>query len=112
MISLVDEVRQWFKSSVGVKLKGTAREVAFCSHAILQSGPFIVKDTLKDPRFVDNALVTGKPHIRFTQAFLWSTSRGWPWERSVWLTVSRASFRLRSKKRSKPCHGKSWRCWS
>ena len=65
MISLVDEVRQWFKSSVGVKLKETAREVAFCSHAIRQSGPFIVKDTLKDPRFVDNTLVTGKPHIRF-----------------------------------------------
>jgi GAF domain-containing protein len=65
MISLVDEVRQWFKSRVGVEQLETARGVAFCSHAILQSGPFIVRDALMDPRFVDNALVTGRPHIRF-----------------------------------------------
>jgi GAF domain-containing protein len=64
-ISLVDEVRQWFKSSVGMAQRETAREDAFCAHAILESGPLIVKDTLKDPRFADNALVTGEPHIRF-----------------------------------------------
>jgi len=65
MISLVDEVRQWFKSKLELAQRQTPREVAFCAHAILQRGPFIVKDTLKDPRFVDNALVTGEPHIRF-----------------------------------------------
>jgi hypothetical protein len=50
MISLVDEARQWFKSKVGVKTSETAREVAFCSRAILRSDPLIVTDALKDRR--------------------------------------------------------------
>ncbi len=65
MISLVDEVRQWFKSRVGVGQQQTPREVAFCAHAILQNGPFIVQDATKDRRLADSALVTGEPHIRF-----------------------------------------------
>jgi GAF domain-containing protein len=65
MISLVDEVRQWFKSRLGVEQQQTPREVAFCAHAILKNGPFIVRDATKDRRFAGSALVTGKPHIRF-----------------------------------------------
>ena len=65
MISLVDEVRQWFKSRLGVEQQQTPREVAFCAHAILQNGPFIVRDATKDRRLADSALVTGEPHIRF-----------------------------------------------
>jgi GAF domain-containing protein len=65
MISLVDEVRQWFKSKVGLEQQQTSRNVAFCAHAILQNEPFIVRDATKDRRFADNALVTGEPHVRF-----------------------------------------------
>ena len=65
MISLVDEVRQWFKSKLGVEQQQTPREVAFCAHAILKNGPFIVVDAAKDRRFAGSALVTGEPHIRF-----------------------------------------------
>jgi GAF domain-containing protein len=65
MISLVDEVRQWFKSRLGVEQQQTPRAVAFCAHAILQNKPFIVKDATKDRRFADSALVRGEPHIRF-----------------------------------------------
>src|ERR1017187_4933977 len=65
MISLVDEVRQWFKSRLGVEQQQTPRAVAFCAHAILQNGSFIVRDAAKDQRFAGSALVTGEPHIRF-----------------------------------------------
>ncbi len=65
LVSLIDESRQWFKARVGLEAAETARSVSFCSHAILQPGIFMVQDTLDDPRFFDNPLVTGPPHIRF-----------------------------------------------
>lgn len=69
MISLVDEVRQWFKSKVGVEQRQTPREIAFCAHAILQREPLTIPDTKKDRRFSDNALVTGEPYVRFYAGF-------------------------------------------
>jgi diguanylate cyclase len=65
MVSFVDEMRQWFKATVGLEISETPREMAFCAHAIQSSGPFIVPNTLVDPRFANNPLVTGNPHIRF-----------------------------------------------
>ncbi|MHA7808972.1 MAG: PAS domain S-box protein [Marinobacter adhaerens] len=65
LVSLVDENRQWFKSCQGLAASETAREVSFCGHAILDSGILIVEDTLEDPRFAGNPLVTGAPNIRF-----------------------------------------------
>jgi GAF domain-containing protein len=69
MISLVDEVRQWFKSRAGMAQQQTSRDIAFCAHAILQHEPFVVRDAKKDRRFADNALVTGEPHVRFYAGF-------------------------------------------
>ena len=65
LISLVDEGRQWFKSCSGLEARQTGRDVAFCTHAILQPGVFVIPDALADPRFATNPLVTGEPHIRF-----------------------------------------------
>ena len=65
MITLVDEDRQWFKSCVGCPLVETRRDIAFCSHTILQPEVWVVPDALADDRFADNPLVTSKPHIRF-----------------------------------------------
>ena len=65
LVSLVDEARQWFKARVGLDVDQTHRDLAFCSHAILQDDLFIIPDASRDPRFKDNPLVTGDPSIRF-----------------------------------------------
>ena len=66
LISLIDVDRQWFKANTGLPgVTEAPRDVAFCAHAILQDGIFEVPDTTLDPRFVDNALVTGAQAVRF-----------------------------------------------
>jgi signal transduction histidine kinase len=65
LISLVDKERQWFKSSVGLAARETPRDQSFCAYTIANSKTLIVEDTLLDPRFSDNPLVSGEPGIRF-----------------------------------------------
>lgn len=65
MFTLVDEHRQWFKSKQGLDVDETPRSMAFCDHTIQQDKILIVEDAQNDPRFHDNPLVTGSPHIRF-----------------------------------------------
>jgi Protein kinase domain/GAF domain len=65
LITLVDSDYQWFKARVGVELVGVPRDLSFCGHCIVGHHPLIVEDTLADPRFADNPLVTGDPRIRF-----------------------------------------------
>lgn len=78
IISLVDSNRQWFKSCVGAPLgqTETSRDISFCGHTILQRGPLIIPDALADPRFADNPLVVGEPHVRFYAGFPLITARG------------------------------------
>jgi GAF domain-containing protein len=65
LVSFVDADRQWFKSSVGLDLTETPRDMAFCAYAILQDQVLQVPDTLLDRRFADNPVVTDPPRVRF-----------------------------------------------
>ena len=65
LLSLVDSHRQWFKSRHGLSTQETSREVSFCGHVVAQGAPLVVRDACGDPRFSDNPLVTGEPHVRF-----------------------------------------------
>ena len=65
LITLVDKDRQWFKAKSGLEVSQTSRDVAFCSHVILQDKIMSVEDATKDERFSDNPLVTGDLSIRF-----------------------------------------------
>jgi PAS domain S-box-containing protein len=64
-VTMVDRDRQWFKSRQGLDVIETPRSISFCGHTILSEAILYIPDTLADPRFVDNPLVTGPPFIRF-----------------------------------------------
>ncbi len=76
IVSLVDENRQWFKSSHGMDNRETSHALSFCAYTILQPGPLMVSDASIDPRFSDNALVQGHPHIRAYLGFPLKTHGG------------------------------------
>ncbi len=67
VITILDERRQWFKASVGMSMRETPRDIAFCAVAIAPENDdlLIIHDAQRDPRFAENPLVTGEPHIRF-----------------------------------------------
>ncbi len=63
-VTLIDSDRQWFKSCVGLSVSETDRDISFCTHAIQQREPMHIPDAAADPRFAENPLVLGEPHIR------------------------------------------------
>lgn len=65
LISLLDEHRQWFKARIGLDVVETPRCISFCTHALMGPDVLVIPDARLDPRFADNPLVTGAPHIRF-----------------------------------------------
>jgi diguanylate cyclase (GGDEF)-like protein/PAS domain S-box-containing protein len=64
-MSFVERHQQLLPVKRGVDLSATEREVSFCAHAIAAEAMLVVLDATLDPRFSDNPLVTGAPHIRF-----------------------------------------------
>lgn len=76
LITLIDADRQWIKAGVGVEVRETSREVAFCDHAIRDHGLFVVRDASRDARFRDNPFVVSEPKIRFYTGAPLVTSEG------------------------------------
>ena len=77
LISLVDDTRQWFKSSVGLDATQTDREIAFCAHTIVEDQLMVVSDARQDKRFSQSPLVKGEPHIAFYAGAPIKTSDGY-----------------------------------
>ena len=65
LISLADRDRQWFKSTCGLDIKESPRDVALCSYVIAQTEPLVIEDTTRDPRFSRNPMVIAEPKVRF-----------------------------------------------
>ena len=65
LVTVLAGERQWFKARVGLDLRETPREWAFCKHALASGEPFVVGDAALDARFAANPLVTRAPHVRF-----------------------------------------------
>ncbi|GEP00713.1 putative bifunctional diguanylate cyclase/phosphodiesterase [Methylobacterium haplocladii] len=64
-ISLVGRDDQTYFAKVGIGAEATERSISFCSQTIACDAPLVVLDAGRDPRWRDNPLVRGEPHIRF-----------------------------------------------
>src|SRR5436305_2527122 len=78
LVSLVGKERQWFKSELGIGMPETPRSVSICASALLEKELLVVPDLTRDPRFADNPLVTGEPHVRFYAGAVLRTPEGLP----------------------------------
>jgi diguanylate cyclase (GGDEF)-like protein/PAS domain S-box-containing protein len=57
MMSLVDDERQFFKSSVGVQITQTPLSHSFCKHVVVDGEPLVVSDARLDPRLRENPAI-------------------------------------------------------
>jgi len=64
-ISFIDADRLWFKSKCGIEILETPRAFSLCVHTMDSTEILLINDTLADPRYSSNPMVTGKPYIRF-----------------------------------------------
>ena len=56
-ITLIDDTRQYFKSSVGTAVDQTPLSHSFCQHVVTHGAPLVVSDARLDPRVSDNAAI-------------------------------------------------------
>ena len=56
-MTLVDDTRQFFKSSMGTAVDQTPLSHSFCQHVVTGGAPLVVTDARLDPRVKDNAAI-------------------------------------------------------
>ena len=78
LVSVVDTTLQTFLARTGFDLPEPPREQSFCAHAMWETGLVVVTDASTDPRFADNPLVTGEPHVRFYAGVPLISLEGYP----------------------------------
>ena len=64
-VTLLDDTMAHVMAHQGLERGAAPRKDAFCDITIRRDGPLIIPDTMADPRFRDNPLVTGGPRFRF-----------------------------------------------
>ncbi len=66
-IGLMDETREFYKSTVGVapEVREAPRKLNICAHTVCGSDIMNVPDLAADERFTDNPAVAGDPYWRF-----------------------------------------------
>lgn len=64
-VTLIGESEQWLVAEMGFGLTRTPRREAICAHTIDQSGPLVIEDTCRDPRFADHPAVVAEHGLRF-----------------------------------------------
>lgn len=75
-VTLIDEHRQWFKSSQGVPVPEMPREISFCTHAIRSAEPTVIPDARLDSRLRTNPAVISGQAVSYAGAPL-STPDGY-----------------------------------
>lgn len=69
VINFID--RERVKARHGIEIRETTLDVSICRHGLrpdgllLPDGLLVIPDTTRDPRFANNPLVCGEPHLRF-----------------------------------------------
>lgn len=78
LISLLDESRQWVKSSYGSEIEMLPRDISLCQYTILQpEALLVINDTLADERVANHPMVVGPPHVRFYAGVALTTPAGY-----------------------------------
>lgn len=66
VVTMLGDALNHVVSGVGIQATSAPRDTSFCIHALANpDAPLVVPDTLLDPRFVSNPVVTGPPFVRF-----------------------------------------------
>ncbi len=65
LVGFIDRDRRWVKASYGAAIGDAPREATFCDWVITGRSILEVPDAALDPRFSDQPMVIGEPHLRF-----------------------------------------------